>query len=123
AYYVAYAYIVLGTVRGQFSIGDLAFLSGSFRRLHQMMEGLLSGFTQVAGQALYLDDIFSFFEIKAKIKSPPDARPVPKPIREGFVFEDVGFKYPGAERWAVRNLSFTLKAGELLALVGENGAG
>ncbi|HUQ28899.1 MAG TPA: ABC transporter ATP-binding protein [Usitatibacter sp.] len=123
AYYVAYGYIVWRTIHGEFSIGDLTFLAGSFRRLHQMMEGLLAGFTQVAGQALYLDDIFSFFEIKAEIVSPPDARPVPRPVREGFVFEDVGFRYPGAERWAVRNLSFTLKAGEVLALVGENGAG
>ena len=39
------------------------------------------------------------------------------------MFEDVGFIYPGAERWAVRHLSFTLQAGEVLALVGENGAG
>ena len=39
------------------------------------------------------------------------------------VFEDVGFQYPGADRWAVRHLDFTLKAGEVLALVGENGAG
>jgi ATP-binding cassette, subfamily B, bacterial len=39
------------------------------------------------------------------------------------VFEDVGFIYPGAERWAVRNLSFVLQAGEVVALVGENGAG
>ena len=39
------------------------------------------------------------------------------------MFEDVGFRYPGAERWAVRHLSFTLHAGEVLALVGENGAG
>jgi ATP-binding cassette subfamily B protein len=123
AYYVAYAYIVWRTVHGEFSIGDLTFLAGSFRRLHQMMEGLLAGFTQVSGQALYLDDIFSFFEIQPEIVSPPDALPVPRPIGEGFVFEDVGFRYPGAERWAVRNLSFTLKAGEVLALVGENGAG
>ena len=49
--------------------------------------------------------------------------PSRKPIRQGFVFEDVGFIYPGAERWAVRHLSFTLKAGEVVALVGENGAG
>ena len=49
--------------------------------------------------------------------------PFPRPIREGFVFENVGFSYPGAERWAVRHLSFTLHAGEVLALVGENGAG
>jgi ATP-binding cassette subfamily B protein len=123
AYYIAYAYIVLRTIHGEFSIGDLTFLAGSFRRLHQMMEGLLTGFTQVAGQALYLDDIFSFFEIRPEIVSPPNALRVPNPIREGFVFEDVGFRYPGAERWAVRNLSFTLKAGEVLALVGENGAG
>jgi len=123
AYYIAYAYIVWRTVHGEFSIGDLTFLAGSFRRLHQMMEGLLAGFTQVSGQALYLDDIFSFFEIQPEIVSPPDALPVPRPIGEGFVFEDVGFRYPGAERWAVRNLSFTLKAGEVLALVGENGAG
>jgi ATP-binding cassette subfamily B protein len=39
------------------------------------------------------------------------------------VFEGVGFRYPGTERWAVRNLDFTLHAGETLALVGENGAG
>src|SRR6185436_20641900 len=109
AYYVAYAYIVWRTIGGDFSIGDLTFLAGSFRRLHQMMEGLLVGFTQVTGQALYLDDLFSFFEIRPEIASPPDPRPFPQPIREGFVFEDVGFRYPGAERWAVRNLSFALK--------------
>ena len=45
------------------------------------------------------------------------------PIQHGFVFENVGFRYPGAERWAVRNLNFELRAGEILALVGENGAG
>lgn len=44
-------------------------------------------------------------------------------MRSGFVFEDVGFRYPGAERWAVRHLAFTLAPGEVIALVGENGAG
>ena len=122
-YYVAYAYIAWRTVRGDFSIGDLTFLAGSFRRLRQLLEGLLVGFSQVAGQALYLDDLFSFFEIEPEIKSPDDPIPFPAPIQQGFVFEDVGFRYPGAERWAVRHLDFALRAGEVLALVGENGAG
>ena len=122
-YYVAYAFLAWRTVRGELTIGDLTFLAGSFRRLRNLLEGLLIGFSQVAGQALYLDDLFSFFEIEPEIVSPPNPRPFPRPIRQGFVFEDAGFRYPGAERWAVRHLSFTLRAGEVLALVGENGAG
>jgi ATP-binding cassette subfamily B protein len=122
-YYMAYGFIAWRTLRGDFSIGDLTFLSGSFRRLRNLLEGLLIGFSQVAGQALYLDDLFSFFEIRPEIVSPENPRPFPVPVRHGFTFEDVGFRYPGAERWAVRDLNFTLKAGEVLALVGENGAG
>ena len=122
-YYVAYAYIAWRTVRGDFTIGDLTFLAGSFRRLRQLLEGLLIGFSQVASQALYLDDLFSFFEIEPEITSPDNPVPFPNPIAQGFVFEDVGFRYPGAERWAVRHMDFALRAGEVLALVGENGAG
>jgi ATP-binding cassette subfamily B protein len=122
-YYVAYGLIAWRTLRGDFTIGDLTFLSGSFRRLRNLLEGILIGFSQMAGQALYLDDLFSFFEIKPEIVSPPNPRPIPQPLREGLTFENVGFRYPGAERFAVRHLSFTLRAGEVLALVGENGAG
>ncbi len=123
AYYAAYAYIVWRTLLGEFSIGDLTFLAGSFRRLRTLLENLLIGFSQVASQALYLDDLFSFFEIQPEIVPPLNPRPFPVPIQRGFVFENVGFRYPGAERWAVRHLTFELRAGEILALVGENGAG
>jgi ATP-binding cassette subfamily B protein len=123
AYYFAYAYIVWRTLEGEFSIGNLTFLAGSFLRLRGLLEQMLMGFSNVAGQALYLDDLFSFFEIEPEIRSSAGALAFPVPIRDGFRFEGVGFRYPGAERWAVRELSFHLKAGEVLALVGENGAG
>ena len=120
-YYAAYAVILYRTATGTFSIGTLTFLAGSFGRMRGLLEGLLSSFSSVAGQALYLADLFDFFDIEPTVVS--GTRPVPTPIREGFVFEDVGFRYPGSEAWAVRGLSFTLRAGEALALVGENGAG
>ena len=123
AYYAAYAVIVWRTVAGSFSVGDLAFLAGAFQRLRGGIEGLLLGVTQITGQAQYLDDFFSFFAIRPQIRSPAQALPVPSPIREGLVFEDVGYRYPGTETWALRGLSFTVRAGETVALVGGNGAG
>jgi len=110
-------------VAGTLSVGDLTFLAASFLRLRGLLEGLLTGFSTTAGQALYLDDLFSFFRAVPGIRSAPDALPFPGPIEQGFVFEDVGFRYPDADRWAVRHLSFELRLGEVLALVIENGAG
>ena len=122
-YYVAYAYLAWRTLTGGFSIGDLTFLAGSFLRLRGLLEGLLGGFSSMASQAMYLEDLYSFFRIQPGIRSPADPLPFPARIVSGFVFEDVGFRYPGTERWAVRHLSFVLLPGEVLALVGENGAG
>jgi ATP-binding cassette subfamily B protein len=67
--------------------------------------------------------LFDFFEMQPLIRSHANALAAPRVIREGFVFENVSFRYPGSERWAVRNVSFALRPGERLALVGENGAG
>jgi ATP-binding cassette subfamily B protein len=122
-YYAAYVFIILRTVNGKITIGDLTFLAGSFRQFRSMLEGFLTRFTNVSQGAAYLRDLFEFFEIEPRIKQTAKPRPFPVPIRTGFVFEDVGFRYSNSDFWANRHLSFTLHAGEKLALVGENGAG
>ena len=122
-YYGAYVFIISKAITGKLSIGDLTFLAGSFRQLRSLLEGILSRFTAVSQGAIYLKDFFDFFEIEPKIKLSSKGRPFPKPVQQGFTFENVGFKYQNSERWANRHLSFTLHASEKLALVGENGAG
>ena len=122
-YYTAYAYLAWRTVMGTLSVGDLTFLAASFLRLRGLLEGVLTGFSNLAGQALYLRDLFSFLDMRPSIVSPANPIVFPAKLSAGIVFEDVGFHYPGSEKWAVRHLSFELPAGQVVALVGENGAG
>jgi ATP-binding cassette, subfamily B, bacterial len=122
-YYGAYVYIILETISGKISIGQLTFLAGTFRQLKTLMESILTRFTAVSQGAIYLSDFFEFFEIQPGITTNSNPLPFPNPIRSGFEFKDVGFRYQHAENWASRHLNFTLKAGEKIALVGENGAG
>ncbi len=122
-YYAAYAWLAARAVAGGLTVGDLTFLAASFLRLRGLLEGLLGGLSSMASQALYLQDLFTFLEVRPGIVSPRDPLPFPEGLGTGIVFEGVGFRYPGANRWAVRGLSFALHPGEVLALVGENGAG
>lgn len=122
-YYSAYAAILLQAVTGAITIGSLTFLAASFQRSRGLIENLLDNVGTIFSQSLYLKDLFDFFDTEPTIKSVLDARKVPQVIRDGFVFENVGFRYPESENWAIRNVSFTLKMGERIALVGENGAG
>jgi ATP-binding cassette subfamily B protein len=122
-YYAAAVVILRRAITGSISIGTLTFLTASFQRSRGLIQGLLMSASSIYEQSLYLKDLFMFFDMKPTISSKSGARPVPRPIVRGFEFEDVGFRYQGSERWAVRHVSFTLKPGERIALVGENGAG
>jgi len=122
-YYGAYIMIILDTVSGKATIGELTFLAASFRQLRSLLEVILNRFTAVSQGAIYLRDFFEFFDIQPRITTALKPLPFPRPIQSGFTFEDVGFQYLNSERWANRHLNFTLMPGEKLALVGENGAG
>src|SRR5437762_5740776 len=122
-YYGAYVVIIYRTVLGVFSIGTLTFLAGSFRQSRDLIQRVLLALSQIYEQSLYLSDLFTFFDVRPTVVSQPGARAVPRPIRTGFQFENVGFQYPGSQRWAVRHLTFAFEPHERIALVGENGAG
>jgi ATP-binding cassette, subfamily B, bacterial len=122
-YYGALCLILKQAVGGAITLGTLTFLIITFARSRDAIQRFLSAATVVIEQSLYLKDLFSFFELRPNIVSKPDAIKVSETIKTGFVFEDVGFCYPGSSSWAVRNINLTLGPGECVALVGENGSG
>jgi ATP-binding cassette, subfamily B, bacterial len=122
SYYAAYVFIILQTITSVISLGTMTFLAGSFERMRSMLQAVMLRFSRIAESALYLKDYFDFLDLKP-LRQDLGGLPIPNPIKVGFNFENVSFKYLNTEKYAVRNLSFHLKAGEKLALVGENGAG
>jgi ATP-binding cassette subfamily B protein len=122
-YYGAYVTILVRAAAGAITLGTLTFLASAFARSRDLIQRLLLSASDIYEQSLYLKDLFVFFEMKPTIASKPGAARVPRPIREGFVFEDVGFQYPDSDRWAIRHVHLSIAPGERIALVGENGAG
>ena len=122
-YYGAYVWIIFQAINGLITLGTLTLLAGAFRQMQQGLRTILSRVAIIGENALYLQDLFDFYRIEPMIRDRDGALPFPEKIQEGWVFEEVSFAYPGSEKYAVRDLSFTLPVGTKMALVGENGAG
>lgn len=122
-YYGAYAVVVAKALGGTLSIGAFTFIARSFYRSHANIERIFSYISDLGEELLLLKDLFVFFELQGNIRSKANPASVPRPIKDGFLFRDVSFAYPGVNTQALTNLNFRIHAGERIALIGENGAG
>ncbi|HEX3353747.1 MAG TPA: ABC transporter ATP-binding protein [Terriglobales bacterium] len=122
-YYSAYAFVIWRTVTGVYSIGLWYLLSGAILQASNNIQQIFSTLSGIADQALFLTDLLAFFDMRPTIQSKPGALPAPRPIVRGFEFRNVSFRYPGSSRLVLNGLNFTLRPGERVALIGENGEG
>jgi ATP-binding cassette, subfamily B, bacterial len=122
-YYGAYAYSIYQTIEGRYSIGDLTLITTAIMQAMANIQQAFSTASGVADQALFLTDLLAFFEMQPTVASKANGLPTPSPIMCGFEFRDVTFVYPGTDRRVLSNFNFTLRPGERVALIGENGQG
>jgi len=108
---------------GFLSIGQLAFYILIIQRAQGAMQGTLGSILSLHEDTSFLDLLYRFLDLQPRIQPPANPRPLPLPWQRGLVLENVGFGYPLSERYALRDVSFSIAPGEVVALVGENGSG
>src|ERR1700674_4612809 len=120
---LTYLYVALQAIAGRLTLGDLTLYTAAAQSVQGSIQGILSGFSGMYEHNLYLNNLFELMATKPSMPVSPTPVKVPVPMRGEIRFDDVTFAYPGADKAALTNLSFTIKAGETLAVVGRNGAG
>jgi ATP-binding cassette subfamily B protein len=120
---LTYLYVALQAIVGRLTLGDLTLYTAAAQSVQGSIQGILSGFSGMYEHNLYLNNLFELMAVEPSMAPPDKPAAVPEPMRGEIRFEHVSFAYPGSDKNAVTDMSFTVRAGETLAVVGRNGAG
>ena len=121
AFYGAYGWIAFETIGGRITLGDMTMYLLVFKQGQAALAAILSAVGGMVEDNLYLSNLYTFLATEVEGMD-GTATQGPRP-GDGIRFEEVAFRYPGAQRDAVKGLTLHVRPGHKLALVGENGAG
>jgi ATP-binding cassette subfamily B protein len=121
AFYAAYAWVAVSAVRGEITLGQMTMYVLLFRQGQSAVSSMLSAIGGMYEDNLYLSTLYDYLD--TPVTAATGTAVAGAEPGAGLSFEHVHFTYPGAAEAAVRDVSFTLRPGESLALVGENGSG
>jgi ATP-binding cassette subfamily B protein len=122
-FYGCYAVVAVAAAVGTLTLGLMTLYVVAFRQGQQAFQSILTALGGMYEDNLYMSNLFEYLAIPT-VRPLVPALPGPAASAErGIRFEDVGFRYPDAEGWALRHVSLFIPHGQSLALVGQNGAG
>jgi ATP-binding cassette subfamily B protein len=123
AVFGSFIFIAYRTVLGVITIGDMVMYFQAFQRGLSFLRQVLGGMAGLYEDHLFLSNLYEFLDLKPKLTEPTHPRPVPRPMQKGVVFDRVSFHYPTGNRNVLKDITFAINPGEVIALVGENGSG
>ncbi|QDD91488.1 ABC transporter ATP-binding protein [Pseudomonas oryzihabitans] len=121
AFYAAYAWVVLDTVRGRLSLGQMTLYLTLFRQGQASVSASLTAVGGLYEDSLYLSNLYDYLGQPTSAEG--GSLTAGNQPGDGLRFEGVGFTYPGATAPTLQDISFHLALGQSLALVGANGSG
>ncbi len=119
----AFAFVAIEGLTGRLTAGDLFAVIAAITAITQQVSLIASSIVELDQHARFLSDYFSFLEIDTLVPVPEAASRKTVPERGAIEFDDVTFTYPGGTEPALEHMNLRIEPGEMLALVGDNGAG
>ena len=118
----AMIWMIFSAIAGKAGVGDIVLFYQAFGQGQQLMANLLRNTGEIYQNVLFLENLFKLLETKPKLCDPENPLPVPD-LNKELRLENIEFGYPDSERAILRDFNLTIKAGEIAAIVGENGEG
>ena len=119
-----YTTLVLRTLSGRLSMGDFVMYFYLVQRGQLVLKAFLDAMADLYEDHLFLNSLYAFLDLDPQIANTADPTPVPAPMVKGITFEGVSFQYPGSNgQMVLHDIDFTVRPGEVVAVVGENGSG
>ena len=113
--------ILIMKYRSDLSVGDITVLVALLGRMYGPVNSLLNIQVDWIRSMAMFTRIFEYYDMKPEIDDSPDAKEL-KNAKGEVVFDHVNFTYDG-ERMILKDINFTLKSGDCVAIVGPSGSG
>lgn len=120
---VAYLFVCLKALGGAFGVGSVVQYVSSITALSSGLSLLISTLGELLNNTFFLRTVFEFLDIPNNMYQGKLMVEKRSDTKYEIEFRNVSFKYPGQEKYALRDVSLTFRAGQRLAVVGMNGSG
>lgn len=118
-----FLYVAIQALYGAITLGDITLYTQAANSVQNSFQSLLSSISSMYENHLYVNTLFELLALAPGVSQPEHPVPLQRPFEQGIEFRHVTFAYPGTEQPVLRDVSFNIKPGETLAVVGRNGAG
>ena len=119
----AFTFLAIQTVLGALTLGGLVMYYQACQRAQNALQSLLSNLSNLYEDHLFLTNLYEFLDLEVSATRPETGGAPDSATGEGIRFRGVSFSYPRSNRKALDEISLTIRAGEVIALVGGNGSG